>query len=393
MNCFANLTFSILVVVSVPALAQEGWSLTSADLRTEAVLLKSFDTEKGLTVAPQAGGAERQVPIDRFVDLSRPVAAVKPAGGFDLHLVGGGHLNGDPAGMKGESVVWKTAAAGEVTVPLTRIAGLTRAGSRFTAERRRDDVAVFTNGDMVRGTLMDITPEQIVIRSDAGNAPIPFASLARVALASTVQPSGNVKPTFRVQLDDGSSLTATAARTAGDKLEATIGGADRSIDLARVSGIEQINGPVAFLSTRQPTVNTYTPYLGSDQRFVARMNVDFEGGPIRFRERVYPRAIATHAYSRLTWPLDGGYAAFRTRYALDPKASGGHGGDVTVRIRLDDKVVHEKANVRAGELSDPILIDLGSAKELTLEVDYGAMIDSNDRLNWLEPALLKFKPE
>ena len=39
------------------------------------------------------------------------------------------------------------------------------------------------------------------------------------------------------------------------------------------------------------------------------------------------------------------------------------------------------------------MIELGSAKALTLEVDYGQMIDSNDRLNWLEPALLKFKPE
>lgn len=386
----------ILVIALVPASAraQEAWTLTTADLRSDSVTIRSLDGEKGLIVAPLAGGDDRTIPADRFVDLSRPVPAVRPTGQYDLQIVGGDRINGAPAGMKGESVVWKTQIAGDVVVPLTRIAGITHAGVRFVAERRRDDLVVFANGDTARGTLMDVTPEQIVIRTDAGNTPVPFSSLVRVALASTVQSGGrNLRPTFRIQVDDGSVLTATAVKLTEGKLEATIGGSARTIDLPRVAGIEQVNGPVAFLSTRQPSANVYTPYLGSDQRFQARMNSDFEGGPIRFRDRVYPRAIATHSYSKISWPLDGSYTAFRTRYALDPKASGGNGGDVTVRIRLDDKVVHERQSFRAGELSDPVVIDLGSAKELTLEVDYGAMIDSNDRLNWLEPALLKFKPE
>lgn len=382
-----------LSLIAVPAFAQDAWNLTTADLKSESVAIKSFDGAQGLTATPIAGGTDRTVPADRFVDLSRAVPAVKPAGQYDLQIVGGDRINGDPAGMKGESVVWKTDIAGDVVVPLTRVAGITRAGVKFIAERRRDDLVVFANGDTARGTLMDLTPEQIVIKTDAGNTPVPFASLVRVALASTVQTGGNLKPTFRIQVDDGSVFSATAVKIAGGKVAATIGGAAKSIDLPRVAGIEQVNGPVAFLSTRQPSANVYTPYLGSDQRFLARMNSDFEGGPIRFRDRVYPRAIATHSYSKISWPLDGSYTAFRTRYALDPKAAGGNGGDVTVRIKLDDKVVHERLNVRAGVLSDPVVIDLGSAKELTLEVDYGAMIDSNDRLNWLEPALLKFKPE
>jgi hypothetical protein len=65
---------------------------------------------------------------------------------------------------------------------------------------------------------------------------------------------------------------------------------------------------------------------------------------------------------------------------------------VTVRVKLDDQVVHEQQNVRAGALSPVVLVDLGEAKELTLEVDFGANIDSEDRLNWIEPALLKVKP-
>ena len=65
---------------------------------------------------------------------------------------------------------------------------------------------------------------------------------------------------------------------------------------------------------------------------------------------------------------------------------------MTVRVKLDDKVVHEREHFHAGELSPPVVLDLNGATSLTLEVDYGANADAEDRLNWIEPALLKVKP-
>jgi hypothetical protein len=261
-------------------------------------------------------------------------------------------------------------------------------------ERRREDEVTLANKDVVRGAISELTPEQIVVKTEAGDTPLPASSVVSIGFASTGV--GNAaKPSFRIRLDDGSMIPAPAVRLDGAKLELNMGGdAKVSVDLERVAQIEQVNGPVSFLSNRQPSENVYTPYLGSDQRFLARFNSDFDGNPIRFREKIYARSIAAHSYSRVTWPLDAasGYTSFRTRYAMDPKAAQGTGGDVTVRIKLDDKVVHEQANVRPGVLSPPVVIDLGSAKKLTLEVDYGRLMHSNDRLNWLEPALLRVKP-
>jgi hypothetical protein len=116
------------------------------------------------------------------------------------------------------------------------------------------------------------------------------------------------------------------------------------------------------------------------------------GDPIRFGDRLFARGIGVHSYSRLTYALDGadgGWQAFRTTYAIDgdePYA------DVTVRIKLDGKTVHEQPAFKAGVLAPVVLIDLGAAKTLTLEVDYGASEDTQDRFNWIEPALLKKKP-
>ena len=122
------------------------------------------------------------------------------------------------------------------------------------------------------------------------------------------------------------------------------------------------------------------------------MNANYRGLPIFFKDHRYSRGIGVHSYSRLTFPLDGKtYTAFRTRYAIDPDARQGV-ADVTVRIKLDDKVLSERQHFQAGELSPPIVLDLNNARTLTLEVDFGANLDAEDRLNWIEPALLKVRP-
>ena len=136
------------------------------------------------------------------------------------------------------------------------------------------------------------------------------------------------------------------------------------------------------------------PYLGSDQKYPARMDANVRGEPIRFKDRVYARGIGVHSYSRLSFPLDGKtYAAFRTRYAIDPPPDVNQSVvDVTVRVKVDNKVVHEQAHVRTGTLSPVVTLDVAGARLLTLEVDYGDHLDSGDHLDWIEPALLKVKP-
>ena len=160
--------------------------------------------------------------------------------------------------------------------------------------------------------------------------------------------------------------------------------------MKRVVSIEQVNGPVSWLSTRSPVENIYVPYFGKEQLFPARMDADYKGDEIRFRDRRFVRGIGVHAYSRLSWDLEGaGYAAFRARYAIDGDAPL---ADVTVRVKLDEQVAYEQQHVRAGLLSSVVLLDVSKAKRLTLEVDFGDNGSAQDRLNWIEPALLKTMP-
>ena len=142
-------------------------------------------------------------------------------------------------------------------------------------------------------------------------------------------------------------------------------------------------------------VFVYTPFIsdmpdGEGAR-ASRADLDWEGDPLTVAGRSFTRGIGVHSYSRLVYELDGKrYKAFRTRYGINDKLSL---ADVTVRIKLDDRLVHEKRGVKAGELSPVVVVELGDAKRLVLEVDYGGRIDTQDRLNWLEPALLRDVPE
>jgi hypothetical protein len=383
-----------------------GWVLTTADFRSIGVTLKSIDAS-GVRVADAASQAERAVAMEDFLQLERPVPAPVAAAQqarFVLHLIGGDQLAGEPASLRGEQLVWNNPAAGEIRVPMSRAVAVTKAGQQPPDRRPTEDVVTLANGDAVRGIIAGIEGGKISVQRADSPEPlaVPVDSIASVQFAATAgapaggggaggAAGGKESRGFRVRLGDNSSLPAATLTLANGKLTVDLGdGKPRPLDLSHVAAIEQVNGPASWLTGRQPVENVYVPFFGTGQDFPARMNRTTDGGrELRFGGRTFRRGIGVHAYSRLTYALDGQYAAFRVQYAVDDRLP--H-ADMTVRVKLDNKVVHEKQNVRAGALSPVIVADLAGAKRLTLEVDYGTGTDVQDRLVWLEPALLRRKP-
>ncbi|HEX2971300.1 MAG TPA: NPCBM/NEW2 domain-containing protein, partial [Tepidisphaeraceae bacterium] len=197
---------------------------------------------------------------------------------------------------------------------------------------------------------------------------------------------------FRIHLNDDSLVTVSSLQGGGENITVTLAdGAKRELPLAGVVSIEQLNGPVSWLSSRKAAQVVQIPYVG-ETSWPTRMDRTVGGKAIQFGSRVFGRGIGVHAYSRLDYALDGSYEAFRTQYAISQEDRRQY-ADVTVRIKVDGKVVHEQGNFRADVLSDVVMIDLPrEAKMLTLEVDYGQANDTQDRFNWIEPALLRKKP-
>ena len=390
-----------LFLASGPAFAQSGWTLTTSDFNTRAVNLVSLDDAGAKVTDPAKGNAEAVVPWQQVLQLQRtqavatapapPTPATKPAPTFTLHLANGDRLSGQAQSLEGETLAWTSRAAGRVDVKLKQVTSIVRGNDQ---PPRRDpqaaaDVVSLTNGDAARGLISAVDVAGITVQAEGTPVTVPWDAVRSVVLAAVAAGAADAKAQtergVRVTLGDGSVLSGSTIAMTAERATLGAGDAKREVAASAIVGVEQVNGPVAWLSSLPLAESVQTPFF--ETVFPARRDRTVGGDPIRFGDRTFPRGIGVHAQSRLAWQLPGGdrYKTFRTRYAIDgdkPYAN------VTVRVKLDDKVVHEAQDFVAGKLADVVQVPLGVAKTLTLEVDYGKNYDVQDRFNWIEPALL-----
>lgn len=378
----------------------QDWTLSTADFRTESVKLRAIDGQ-GVHVVSAEREKPSVVPLEAFVQIDRSL----PAGGrpakFSLNLRSGDRVGGEPVKVEGDRLTWRNPAVGELVVPLSQVASLARAGRTPDTAASAEDVVLLSNGDSVRGIVTAMSSEDVHVKATGGGdepLAVPLDSVVSIRFANTGGSNpvaGPADKAFRVRLDDGSSIVGTKLTLEDEKLSLVVdGGEPRLLNLANVAGIEQVNGPVSWLTSRRPSEDVQVPFVGEPgepSAWPMRLDTDVAGQPLVVAGRQFKRGIGVHAYSRLVYPLDGTYKAFRTRYGINDSLVR---ADVTVRVRVGDTIVHEMKNVKPGALSPVVVVDLpADAKQLVLEVDYGEGIDVEDRLNWLEPALLRERPK
>ena len=311
---------------------------------------------------------------------------------------GGDRLAGQPGPVVSEKLTWESPLLGKIPVPFGKLLAINRgANSSFPDVQPKQDVVTLSNGDTVSGVFTDCAELNVTLQTDSGPTLVPLEGVKRILFAAT----GSAAPTsstraFRVRLVDSSILTVADVQTDDTKLKLTLQGKDAQVvgvPMSSVLAIEQLNGPVGWLSSMTPILNIQTPYLGGSSAWPARFDQSVDGSPLSFDDHIYEHGIGVHAYSRLTFAIDPQWKVFRTQYAIDsPRDQPRKYADVTVRIKFDDKVVHEEKHFREGILSPVIMLDLNGAKTLTLECDYGDAGDTQAHLDWLQPALLHDRP-
>jgi len=379
------------LVLLIGARAGAAWMLTRADFSRQPVRLISIDQQTVRCAALSGDQQVMVVPLDRFLSLDEE-AVPSPAGGLLLVLRDGDQIWGVPGGCRDEQLTWHNRLLGEMRVPLSQILAIT-ADERPLEPRPAalEDRVELRNGDSAAGIVTDITQSHLALSANGAEMHVPLNTVLRVQFAQVGPVPRREGRAFQLRLVDGSLITASSLNVDADSAELHLKAGTRKLPLGSITRIEQLDGPVSWLSSRQPSLTVQVPFFGG-RTWPTRMDRSVDGSPIRFGRRTFARGIGVHAYSRLEWELDGSYQAFRTQYAMASQERSQY-ADVTVRIKLDGRIVHERVNFRAGVLAEPVLIDLPpQARLLTLEVDYGEANDTQDRFNWIEPALLKVKP-
>ena len=392
--CFVALIIPLLG--SVAAMASDDWTLTTGDLHSRVVQLHGIDAT-GVTVSAAATQPSR-IELSNLVSLERDATAAATTSRWSIQLHNGDIFAGEPVSLEGETLHWHEDLIGPIDVAMSSVAWL---HSRGESENSRglkqpatlDDNVQLSNGDTVHGVVTDINAEAVSVqRSNGSVAPVPMESIAQVQFAATASASTTASaasnPSFRIALSDGSAIASRDLQMTPSTLLVTVNGTPKRLPLEDLQSVEQINGPVTWLSDCAPSEDVQIPMLGPVRP--TQFNRSASGSLIRFGERRFVHGIGVHAYSKLTWPIGPGEQAFRTQFAIDgdlPLAA------VTVRIKLDDRVVSETRDVRAGQLRPVIFLDVRGRHSITLEVEDTTNDDVQARLNWIEPALLRDLPE
>ena len=134
------------------------------------------------------------------------------------------------------------------------------------------------------------------ISSGGSDLDLAMDNIDWIYFAAAGKPKQREERSFRVRLLDGSILAATAVGFGGDTLTFTLGPSDqRKVPISSVDGIEQINGPVSWLSSRIPEQVVQVPYYGATA-WPTRMDQTVGGRPIQFGNQVLSRGSGVHSY-------------------------------------------------------------------------------------------------
>ena len=353
------------------------------------------------------GGARRlRRTVDEWLTLRRPD---KPPPAFP----GGPHLllaNGDrlplttaTAKLTGERLAFTNPllARGEETrLPLSAIAMVWLAapdGSdaerfrrRVLAERRRRDVVVLRNGDVLEGVLSQFSGKGLLFEVGRKKVPVALAKVAAVALSSDL--AANLRPAGthgRLVLTDGSRLVlkAAACEDGATLLGTTAFDAALRVPLTQVASLELRQGKVVYLSDLKPTAYDFTPYLGV--RWPLALDGSVDGCDLHLAGGVFDKGLGMHSASRVSYSLPAGCKRFEALVGLDDRS--GRRGSVRLRVLVDGK---ERDLGITGDLTrrtGPVRLrlDVTGARTLLLAVDFGAGADVGDRVNWADARLVR----
>ena len=338
-------------------------------------------------------GKPMTIGLDQVLRLDRQDISPTTSGSWQLRLVDGDRIFGQCGDLQNDSLKWTNPMLAELKFPIDQVQAMMRgADVPGLGEVRKEDRIVLANHDQASGVVAGISEGKVSIQANSQTTAIPLNNTDAVLFASVSAAQKPPTEAYRIVLRDQSRVTVHGLSLKTGRLIAQFPGSSeqRSVNFDDVLSIEHINGPVSWLSDRIPITSEQAAFA-SDLSYPAQMDRNVFGGPLRFEAETFTKGIGVHANSKLTFALDGSYRIFRTRYAIDTNGDCGK-ADVTVRVLLDGKPVHVQEHVKAYHLSPVLSVDLANCKTLTLEVTAGAATDTQDRLDWLEAALVREAP-
>jgi beta-galactosidase len=144
---------------------------------------------------------------------------------------------------------------------------------------------------------------------------------------------------------------------------------------------------VVYVSDLAPTSQQSRSALDLD--FPPRLDRSVTGRQLSIRGCRFEKGIGVHAFSSLTFNLDGQFEKFLATVGIDDSAA--PYGSVVFRVLVDGKPLFESRPLRGDEPAMPIAIDVRGGSVLTLECRDAGDLDISDHADWADALLLRAK--
>ena len=368
------------------------------DGSTASGLVRRLDDKGGVTLV-SAEGAERTIPTDRLVKLTRDGASPPtPNEWRDVVLFpDGDRLAHCKVGQAGEfNLGVQSPAFEELAVPLDSLLGLIldpdpasvdALTARVRSEPRDSELLWLANGDKLPGLFAGLDEKTLTFQPPTGKVELPRAGVMALGFAPGQvvyrRPAG---PFFELTLVDGSRIGVTGARLDRGRIVATTRfKAEVRLPIGDLARVHAINASALYLSDREASATSYEPYIGPTRPY--RRNSTVAGEAIRLGGVSYDRGLGTQSRTLMAYKLEPGSKRFQATVGVDDRA--GPLGNVVFKVRVDDKILFESPPMAAGEAPRAVDVDLAGAGLLILMTEFGERGDVQDLADWAEARIIR----
>ena len=397
-----------LVCVALPVAADEGrvditeWTVRTVAGETCVGAIERFDLANGLALRTATGDVlawpaadlvdVRRAAGGELIDASPP----NPPAEWLVQLAHGDRWRGELVAGSAGRLALEAAGLGVLELPLEAVHAARRVDLDDASRRRwqslahqdplRDDRVLLRNGDAVRGFVLEWSNRAITIEQNDRALPIDLGLVVSVRLAAgPPEPATGLRG--RVQIDADRQLTcpSLAWRDAGQVHLASTAGPVLEVPARRIRAVEMLGGRWVWLTALRQRRCAHTPMFDLD--WPCRFDRNVRGHALQVAGVTYAHGLGVHSRTLLVYDLAGEYETFVTAAGLDDDS--GPWADVDLVVRVDGDARWQQTGVAPGQLHGPIRIDVTGAQTLELLADFGAHGDLQDRVDWIEPALVR----
>jgi hypothetical protein len=258
--------------------------------------------------------------------------------------------------------------------------------------------------DYVEGSLGYVTADKIEFKLDGESARIDRRRVAGIVYFQG-QRESDAEPRCVIHGRSGLRANGVRAQFENGLIEIeTASGVNLRWPMDDIYLADFSAGKLLYLSDMKPASEKWTPLVGLPAGIKSvskygrpRNDQSAYGGLLSLaspdelglslgRTRQFNKGLALRSRTELAYRLPTGFQRMRAVAGIDPAVTGD--GNVRLLIHGDDRLLLE-AEISGREPPQPIDLDIGGVKRLTIVVDYGRNLDSGDWLNLCDARIVK----